>query len=86
MADAKKELKELLHALGLIGGEIHEVTKDGFGVEDLQSLIELANNFDKLKEGFSFEGLNKDDLKELKQEDLVEILMAAFSGFSEGKK
>lgn len=86
MADAKKEMKELMKALGMIGGEIHEVTKDGFGMEDLKSIIDLAKNFEVLKDGFSIPKLSKEDFDNLSQSDLVEIVMSAFDGFSLGKE
>jgi hypothetical protein len=81
-----EEMKELFKALGYVGGEVHEVTKDGFGVEDLQSLKEMYDNREMLAKGFDVPGDFKDHLKNIGIDGLMEIIMAAKEGFEQGKK
>lgn len=83
----KTDLIELAKALGYVGGEIHEITKDGVGVEDFGSVVDIATNFDILAKGFKFEVKpTKEDLAKLGQEELVEVVMALFSGYNKGKE
>lgn len=87
MKSLKEELKEGGQALGYVGGELHEVFKNGLGLEDVKSIIDLAKNFPILKEGFDFDGkISKEELSKLSQTDMVEIIMATFSGFTKGKE
>lgn len=87
MSDLKKELVEGGEALGYIGGELHEVFKDGLGLEDVKSIVDMAKNFDILKDGFDFDAkLSKEELEKLGQDALIEIVMATFQGFTKGKE
>ena len=83
----KKQLVEAMRAIGYCGGEITEITKDGFGIEDLKSVKDLIDNKDILVKGFDFEGkVTKEGLKDLGLDALVEIVMAAKEGYALGLK
>lgn len=79
-----KELKEAAFGIGMLAGEIHEVSKDGLGWEDLNSLIDMANDFSLYQD--AVEGADK-VLEEIQKLDLVsaqEILAKLFEGFKRG--
>jgi hypothetical protein len=81
------EMKEMFKALGYVGGEIHEITKDGIGWEDVKSIKDIIENKDMLLEGFKVEGDFKEHLKSLYSYDqLIEIVVAAKEGYDLGKK
>lgn len=83
----ENELKELFMALGYCGGEIHEVTRDGLGLEDLMSIKELIDNKEMLAKGFKVEGDFKEVVKaNLSYDALLGIIMAAKEGFDKGAK
>lgn len=83
----KKEMSEFCEAVGYIAGEFHEVTKDGFGMEDVKSVADTAKNYPMLKEGFEIEvKMSKENLAQLEKEDIIEILMKTVSGFNKGAK
>ena len=87
MVDPKKELKDFMKAVGYVAGEVHEITKDGFGVEDLKSLKDLYDNRKMLRDGFNVPGDFKEHLKaNFSIEDLTEIVAAAKEGFELGAK
>lgn len=81
-----KELNELMMAVGTMAGEVHEVTKDGLGWEDLNSLVDVINDFDIYSKGFKDLGEIKNEIKGLNQEQLTSLLMALLAGFEQGKK
>lgn len=80
------ELKELCKALGYVAGEVHEVTKDGLGLEDLKSLKDLFDNKDMLIKGFDVPGDFKEHLEGLGVDELVGMLLALKEGFELGKE
>ena len=40
----ENEMKDLFKALGYVGGEVQEITKDGVGFEDLKSIKDIITN------------------------------------------
>lgn len=83
----KKEAVELSRACGYVAGEVHEVTKDGVGMEDVKSVLDIAKNYEILKDGFDIKvKMNKRNLEQLSQADLIEIVLATFEGFKKGKQ
>ena len=80
------ELKELVKALGYVGGEIHEIAKDGLGLEDLASIKDLIEHRELLIKGFDIKGDFKEHLEGLGVEELVALLMELKAGYDLGKK
>lgn len=80
----KKELNELLKASGMLLGEVHEVTKDGVGLEDLKSLKDLLENKEVLMEGFK--GLKDLNVAGMEMEEMMGALLALKEGFDLGAK
>ena len=83
----KKEAIELAMACGYIAGEMHEVTKNGLGMEDMDSLVDVAKNYPIIKEGFDIKvKMSRENLAQLEREDLTEIVLAIYSGFKKGEE
>ena len=83
MKDAYKELLEAAKAAGYVAGEIHEITSDGLGFEDLKSVKDLIDNKRILSEGF--EGISEASLKGLSYDQLIQFGLAFKQGFDLGK-
>lgn len=82
----EQELKELFASLGYVAGEVHEITKDGIGLEDLKSIKDIIENKEMLAKGFKVEGDFKEVLKSaLSYDQLLEIIVSAKDGFDKGK-
>jgi len=79
-----KELVELFKGLGYVGGEVHEITKDGVDLKDLKSVKDIIENRQILVDAFS--GLNDVSVKGLSYEQLASIVLAAKEGFELGVK
>lgn len=81
-----KEMKELMKAVGALAGEVHEVTKDGLGYEDLMSLVDMANDFKIYRDGLEGLGEIREELKKIKPEDAMVLMSELIAGFEQGKK
>lgn len=85
-----KETKELQAALGELAFSAGQIYKDKkVGLDDLQYLIALGVKFPALAEGFKGIDQVKAELSNLKQEEVVELLLGFYSAvnkFAEGKK
>lgn len=83
----ENELTELFKALGYVGGEVTEITKDGIGLEDLKSIKDIIENKDLLAKGFKVEGDFKEVFKgALSYDQLLNIIVAAKEGYEMGIK
>ncbi len=71
-----KETKELLSALELLGVKLKLIAKNGVGVDDLAQLLDLVKAHEVLLEGFKDLKEVDDELKDLSQEEVVELVMA----------
>lgn len=75
-----KEIKELFKALEVLAGVAGAVAKDGkVGVDDLSHLISLGVQFQTIAEGFSGLGDVSNEAKDLKKEEVIELIGAAYS-------
>jgi hypothetical protein len=86
MNEGVKELKEFVEALGFIGGNVHEASKDGVDMSDIKSLIDLGKEYEMIGEGFK--GFDKmgAELKDISQAELVELFSAMMEAFNKGKE
>ena len=79
-------MKDLFKALGYVGGEVQEITKDGVGFEDLKSIKDIITNREMLLKGFKVEGDFKEVLKKsFSYAQLIDIIAATKEGFELGK-
>jgi hypothetical protein len=74
-----KESIELLNGIELIAVNGAKIAKDGINISDLAYLVELAKNFEVLKNAYEGINLIDDEIKELDEKELVELGLKAFS-------
>lgn len=74
-----KESIELLNGIELIAVNGAKIAKDGINLSDLAYLVELAKNFEVLKNAYEGIDLIDDEIKELDEKELVELGLKAFS-------
>lgn len=84
-----KESKEVIDGLKVLAKFAGKVLSDGkVGTSDLTHLVSLAMEFDKISEAAKDAELALAELKNLSQEELIEIvggLYGVFASFKEGK-
>lgn len=74
-----KESKELLDGIKLLAVSAKKIAKDGVSLADLPEAIELLKKVDVLVEAVKgLDGLDE-ELKDLEQEELVELGLKVFS-------
>lgn len=73
-----KNTVEILNGLEVMAKFAGEVAADGkVGADDLIHLIDVAKNFDVLKEAVEGADETKEELKDLDQAEILEIIAAA---------
>ena len=74
-----KESIELLNGIELIAVNGAKIAKDGINISDLAHLVELAKNFEVLKDAYVGIDLIDDEVKDLDEKELIELGLKAFS-------
>lgn len=73
-----KESLEILAAIELLGVSGIEIAKDGINADDISKALDLIKNSDVLVEGVKGINLVDEEIKDLEQEELIQLGLAAF--------
>jgi hypothetical protein len=73
-----KESLEVIAAAKLVGVNVVAAAKDGLDFSDAQYAINIAKDSEKIVEAVKDIGLVDDEVKDLSQEELLQLGMAAF--------
>ena len=76
-----KESLELIKALELVGVKGVEIAKGGLGAEDIPAAIELLKEVNVLIEGVKGVGEIGEEMKDLEQEELIQLGLALFGAY-----
>lgn len=76
-----KETLELVKAIEVLGVAGVGIAKDGIGAEDIAPALALVQQASVLVEGFKGLGQVDDEVKDLDEQELVQLGLAAFGAY-----
>lgn len=74
-----KESLELLNGVEILAVASIEISKDGFGADDIAKALELVKKSDAIIEAFKGIDQLDDEIKDLDQAELIQLGVASFS-------